>query len=117
MLKFIRLVNMAHFFGAISLTFDSKTSTFRNNTFASSRAFKLLKFNYVMLLIWMLFAFIIIIRYYLRGDMEQFHVSWVMYVCGSVIISIFSIHFWLSDDLCQLSNGFLGFLTYLQGTF
>lgn len=107
-------LNLVRGIGGISVSFDMNTLQFKDNISENSKLYRLLKINYVIVTFIHLLQTVIVVKYYAAGNTGQFYLAWVFWLAEIICFMFFSVTFWISDELCQIVNGFLGFLRFLH---
>lgn len=109
------VMNFYRRIGAVSLSFDMNLLQVKNHISTPSKLNLVWRINYGMqLLLEFLYIVILITRFYYDDTMDQFHISWVCWLGNTIILTLISVTFWLSQELCQNTNGVIGLLRFVE---
>jgi len=97
-------------FGVLSGSYNKTTKSYQQNPKLKFRV----KQNYIMYIFWFLASVGIVIKYYLRHDVNRFNVTLAYVLTGLLVAILFSAFRFYVHDICIVVNGFSGFIKYMQ---
>lgn len=106
-----QLTKIARAFGAFPLKFDNIQAYF----LPDAKAIKRQNRNYFLTVCWVFAAVWIIAKRYYESDLESLIITICFWICGILLLTIYSIGRWFSRDLTQYLNGTLALLRFLRG--